>query len=93
MIDFEKNPNWQELPLPGEGDTVQLKLVDIFDYLVKATVTEVKEKKISVNIRALYDHKTGVRLTGGKKLRLVGKEFRIERHQVQKIKLGPDSRQ
>ncbi len=92
MIDFEKNPNWEELPFPGEGDTVELKLVDVFDYLVNARVTAVKEKKISVNVLALYDYKTKVRLSGGRKLRLVGKEFRIGRHHLQNVETGAERR-
>ncbi len=89
MIAFEKNPNWEELPKPKAGDTVQLKLVDIFDYLVNATVTAVNEKKVSVNVQALFDYQTKVPLTGGKKLGLIGKELSINQCHVQKIKKGP----
>jgi hypothetical protein len=85
MIGFEINPNWEELPKPKAGDTVQLILVDIFDYLVNATVTAVKVKKVSVNVQALFDYQTKVPLTGGNKLRLIGKELYINQYHIQNI--------
>ena len=39
MINWQQNPNWKNLPKPEVGDIVQLKLTDVFDYLVKAIVT------------------------------------------------------
>ncbi len=85
MTGFEKNPNWGELPKPKVGDAVQLKLVDVFDYLVNATITAVTAKIVSVNVQALFDYQTKVPLTGGKKLKLIGKELYIYQYQIQNI--------
>ncbi|HET6421339.1 MAG TPA: hypothetical protein VFG19_14365 [Geobacteraceae bacterium] len=85
MNDFEKNPNWEQLPEPKAGDVVQLKLIDVFDYLVNATVTAVNVKKISVYVDALFDYQTKVPLTGGNKLKLIGKELCINQYHIQNI--------
>lgn len=91
MMNFENNPNWKELPEPEAGDTVQLKLVDIFDYLVNATVTTVNKKKVSINVQALFDYRTGVQLTGGNKLKLIGKLLYINQNHIQNIIKAPIS--
>lgn len=85
MTGLEKNPNWEQLPEPKVGDAVQLKLVDVFDYLVNAIVTAVNSKKISVYVHALFDYHTKVPLTGGRKMKLVGKELCINQYHIQNI--------
>ncbi len=75
MNAWERNQNWRELPKPDVGDIVQLKLVDVFDYLVDASVVALNDKKVTANINALSDFKTRLALTGGRKLRLVGKQI------------------
>ncbi len=85
MNAWERNQNWKELPEPEVGDIVQLKLVDVFDYLVDASVDTVNEYKVEAQIKALFDYKTRVTLTGGKKLRLVGKHISLKQEFIQNI--------
>ena len=75
MINWEQNPNWKDLPKPEDGDIVQLKLTDVFDYIVKAIVTVVNDNEIIANVEALFDWQTKGQLTGGDKLNLVGKQI------------------
>ena len=75
MINWEQNPNWKNLPKPEVGDIVQLKLTDVFDYLVKAIVTVVNDNEITANVEALFDWQTKGQLTSGDKLNLVGKQI------------------
>lgn len=83
---MERNQNWKELPEPEVGDIVQLKLVDVFDYLVDASVDSVKDNKVVARIKTLFDYKTHLTLTGGKKLRLIGKEISLKKEFIQNIK-------
>ncbi len=85
MTGFEKNVNWKQLPEPKSGDGVQLRLVDVFDYLVNATVTSVNAKTVSVHVDALFDYQTKVPLTGGKKMKLIGKVLCINQYHIQNI--------
>ena len=75
MINWEQNPNWKNLPKPEVGDIVQLKLTDVFDYLVKAIVTVANDNEITANVEALFDWQTKDQLTGSDKLNLVGKQI------------------
>ncbi len=86
MNSLERNQNWKDLPEPEVGDIVQLKLVDVFDYLVDASVAEVKDNKVVAQINALSDYKTHLKLTGGRKLRLVGKQISLKKEFIQNIK-------
>ncbi len=91
MNAWERNQNWRELPKPDVGDIVQLKLVDVFDYLVDASVVALNDKKITADIEALFDYKTRVTLTGGKKLRLIGKQISLGQEFIQNIIKKPSS--
>jgi len=75
MINWEQNPNWKNLPKPEVGDIVQLKLTDVFDYLVKAIVTVANDNEITANVEALFDWQTKDQLTSSDKLNLVGKQI------------------
>ncbi len=86
MNSLERNQNWKELPEPEVGDIVQLKLVDVFDYLVDASVASVIDNKVVARIKTLFDYKTHLMLTGGKKLRLIGKEISLNKEFIQNIK-------
>jgi hypothetical protein len=85
MDSWERNQNWKELPEPEVGDTVQLKLVDVFDYLVDASVANVNHNKVTARINALFDYKTRLTLTGGRKLRLIGKQVCLKQDFIQNI--------
>ena len=85
MNAWERNQNWMELPKPEVGDIVQLKLVDVFDYLVDASVATVNDNKVTAQLNALCDYKTRVTLTGGKKLRLIGKQVCLKQDFIQNI--------
>ncbi len=86
MNSLERNQNWKDLPEPEVGDIVQLKLVDVFDYLVDASVAEVKNNKVVAQINALSDYKTHLKLTSGRKLRLVGKQISLKKEFIQNVK-------
>jgi hypothetical protein len=86
MNAWERNQNWRELPEPEVGDIVQFKLVDVFDYLVDASVATVKDNKVVAQIKSLFDYRTHVTLTGGKKLRLIGKQISLKKEFIQNIK-------
>lgn len=89
MNAWERNQNWRELPKPDVGDIVQLKLVDVFDYLVDASVVAMNNKKVTANINSLCDFKTRLTLTGGKKLRLVGKQVSLDKEFIQNVIKSP----
>jgi hypothetical protein len=91
MNAWERNQNWRELPEPDVGDIVQLKLVDVFDYLVDATVVALNDNKVTAVIKALCDYKTRVTLTGGKKLRLIGKQISLGQEFIQNTIKKPAS--
>ena len=77
MNSWERNQNWKDLPEPEVGDTVQLKLVDVFDY--------VNHDKVTARINALSDYKTRLTLTGGRKLQLIGKQVCLKQDYIQNI--------
>lgn len=85
MNAWERNQNWKELPEPEVGDIVQLKLVDVFDYLVDASVATVNDNKVIAQIKTLFDYKTRVTLTGGRKLKLIGKQVSLKQEFIQNI--------
>jgi hypothetical protein len=85
MNAWERNQNWRELPKPDVGDIVQLKLVDVFDYLVDASVVAMNDKKVTADIKGLCDYKTRVTLTGGKKLKLIGKQISLGQEFIQNV--------
>jgi len=91
MNAWERNQNWMELPKPEVGDIVQLKLVDVFDYLVDASVATVNDNKVTAQINALFDFKTRLTLTGGKKLRLIGKQVCLKQDFIQNIIKKPSN--
>ncbi len=86
MNAWERNQNWRELPEPEVGDIVQFKLVDVFDYLVDASVATVNNNNVVAEIKALFDYKTHVSLTGGRKLKLIGKEVSLKKEFIQNVK-------
>ncbi len=89
MNAWERNQNWRELPEPEVGDIVQFKHVDVFDYLVDASVATVKDNKVVAQIKTLFDYKTNLVLTGGKKLRLIGKQVSLSKEFIQNIIKNP----
>lgn len=78
MNNCKANPDWEQLPKPDVGDIVELKLSDVFNYVVKAVVKSVDENKITATIDALFDWQSGGELRpwdSGNKWKLVGNEI------------------
>ncbi len=85
MDAWEQNQSWMKLPKPEVGDIVQLKLVDVFDYLVDASVATVNDTRVTARVEAMFDYRTRVPLTGGKKLRLIGKRFSFKQELIHNV--------
>lgn len=71
-LNLEANSNAKAIAAPRQGDIVHLKLVDSFEYLIKAIVTSTTAAQIEATIEAVFDWHGQGQIVSGDVTELVG---------------------
>lgn len=75
---LEQNHNFSSLPVASLGDIVHLKLVSVFDYLVKGIVSDTSEESISVTVKAIFDWQSHGQIVASEVNQFVGQTLSFE---------------